>query len=146
MDLVYSPVDPENSDRSGSGLSSGAKSSQSNGTSSGRRKPRAKTFFTWEQNEMATHGFYADHLEIVAARCPNLSPMEARVAALASGLLPTAEIARILGVTEHSVENHRTSIRKKLGLDRKTNLTMHLQQLVINSLRRDHLGGTIPLH
>lgn len=66
---------------------------------------------------------------------PMLSVTEARVAALAAGLLPSKEIARILGITEHSIENYRSRIRKKIDLPKNVGLTKALQHLVLQSFR-----------
>jgi DNA-binding CsgD family transcriptional regulator len=90
-----------------------------------------KRFLSWEQQEFATKGFYKRHLDIITKTYPTLSVMESRVAALASGLLPSSEIARILGIAEHSVENYRSAIRKKIGLPKAVPLTRHLQNVIL---------------
>ena len=94
-----------------------------------KRKSRAKRFLQWEQLELTTNGFYAQHLKKVSKHLPMLTRSELRVAALVSGLLPSREIARILGIAEHSVENHRSNIRKKIQLPDDITLTQFLQAL-----------------
>lgn len=58
----------------------------------------------------------------------NLTPTEAQVASLIKDGKSTKEIAEILMVATGSINTHRKSIRKKLGLNKiKVNLQLHLQ-------------------
>ena len=80
------------------------------------RKSRAKPCHGWEQFEVETNGILVYRVAKIALRYPSLTPTQLRVAALATGLLPAYEIARILGTGEHAVEKVRSRIRKVLGL------------------------------
>lgn len=97
-----------------------------------RNGTRSKPHIAWEQHDLATNGFYHRYLEAILEAYPQLTVTEERVAALVAGLLPSREIARILGITEHSVENYRSRIRKKIDLPRDVGLTQHLQRIVIH--------------
>lgn len=60
----------------------------------------------------------------------NLTPTESQVASLIKDGKPTKEIAAILGVAPSSVDTHRKSIRKKLGLkNSNVNLQSHLRSI-----------------
>jgi PAS domain S-box-containing protein len=60
----------------------------------------------------------------------NLTPREIKVASLVKQGKPSKEIAEMLGIARGSIEVHRRSIRKKLGLtSRKANLLTHLDSL-----------------
>jgi DNA-binding CsgD family transcriptional regulator len=59
----------------------------------------------------------------------NLTPKEVQVAAMVKDGKTTKEIAEILGVETSSIDAHRNSIRKKLGLSRSVNLQLKLQSL-----------------
>ena len=60
----------------------------------------------------------------------NLTPKEVQVAAMVKDGKTTKEIAAVLGVETSSIDAHRNSIRKKLGLTRKANLQSKLQSLM----------------
>ena len=60
----------------------------------------------------------------------HLTPTEAQVASLIKDGKPTKEIAAILGVATSTIDTHRKSIRKKLGLkNAKINLEAHLRSI-----------------
>jgi DNA-binding CsgD family transcriptional regulator len=59
----------------------------------------------------------------------NLTPREIQVASLINDGKTTKEIAKTLGIAKGSIDTHRKNIRKKLGLDRTTNLQSHLHLL-----------------
>ena len=59
----------------------------------------------------------------------NLTSKEVQVAAMVKDGKTTKEIAEILGVETSSIDAHRNSIRKKLGLSRNVNLQSKLQSL-----------------
>jgi DNA-binding NarL/FixJ family response regulator len=52
-----------------------------------------------------------------------LTPSERRVAELAAGGLPNAEIAQTLFVTTRTVETHLTAAYRKLGITSRTALS-----------------------
>jgi len=60
----------------------------------------------------------------------NLTPKEVQVAAMVKDGKTTKEIAKVLGVATSSIDAHRNSIRKKLGLSREANLQSKLQSLM----------------
>ncbi len=62
----------------------------------------------------------------------NLTPTESQVASLIKDGKTTKEIAAIMGVATSSIDTHRKSIRRKLGLNNmKANLQSHLQSIGI---------------
>jgi DNA-binding CsgD family transcriptional regulator len=81
----------------------------------------------WEQADSASGGVYSGHLNAIARRYPQLSSIELHVAALVKAMLPSWQIAQLLGITEKTVENHRIDIRRKIGCD--GNLVSFLQKL-----------------
>ena len=59
-----------------------------------------------------------------------LSPRETELCGLLRGGMTTKQIADLLGITETTVERHRNTIRKKLGLTRRSiSLTTYLRSL-----------------
>lgn len=80
----------------------------------------------WEQSLLAENDVYACNLRDVCTAYPQLTPSEARVAALVMAALPSWRIAELLFITEKTVENHRIKIRKKLGC--VTHLSVFLQR------------------
>ncbi len=62
----------------------------------------------------------------------DLTPREIQIASLIKDGKSTKEVARILGIGEGSIDTHRKSIRKKLGLDRSANLQSRLRFLEKN--------------
>jgi|GEM_PF-366047 len=59
----------------------------------------------------------------------DLTPREVQIASLIKEGKTTKEIAKTLGIGEGSIDTHRKSIRKKLGLDRAANLQSRLRYL-----------------
>ncbi len=94
------------------------------------RPSRAKHCQAWERYDIETNGIFVWRIAKIAARYPKLTPNQLRVAALATGLLPSHEIARILGTTEFAVNKVRCRIRKVLGLRREESLENVLLSLV----------------
>ena len=60
---------------------------------------------------------------------PDLTVMEFRIVTMLRLSMRTPEIARHLGIAEHTVENHRSKVRKKLGITPDRNLYMFLASL-----------------
>jgi DNA-binding CsgD family transcriptional regulator len=77
----------------------------------------------WEQfsdNFDQVHGKFIMRLK---EKYPNLTPQEIKFAAYIRMNLNTKEIANLLGISVRGVEIGRYRVRKKLGLQRKDNLS-----------------------
>jgi DNA-binding CsgD family transcriptional regulator/tetratricopeptide (TPR) repeat protein len=83
----------------------------------------------WEQFEKRFETVYGDFHERLVRKHPDLSPMEVRVCILTRAGLPNKETGELLSISNRTVESHRSSIRKKLGLERTANLTSYLALL-----------------
>jgi DNA-binding NarL/FixJ family response regulator len=59
---------------------------------------------------------------------PTFSSQEVRISALLKSGLSTKDISNLLSIHIRTVENHRFSIRKKMGLEPKKDLSLALQQ------------------
>ena len=59
----------------------------------------------------------------------NLTPTEIQIANLLKDNKSTKDIAKILNISANAVFFHRKNIRKKLGINKKTNLRSYLQFL-----------------
>ena len=59
----------------------------------------------------------------------DLTPREIQIVSLIKDGKTTKEIARALGIGEGSIDTHRKNIRKKMGLNRASNLQSHLRFL-----------------
>jgi PAS domain S-box-containing protein len=77
------------------------------------------------QHIMKSYG-RANHID---AAYQKLTPLETQVASMVKLGQPTKTIAATLYITSGTVNIHRKHIRKKLGLDSKTNLQRYLQSL-----------------
>ncbi len=62
----------------------------------------------------------------IARTFPQLTPSEIEVASLVVSGLKTWQIAELLGVNEHNVENVRSRIRSKLDIERTASLRSFL--------------------
>jgi DNA-binding CsgD family transcriptional regulator/tetratricopeptide (TPR) repeat protein len=83
----------------------------------------------WEQFENRFKTVYGDFPQRLVRRHPDLTPMELRVCILTRAGLPNKETGDLLSISGRTVESHRSSIRKKFGLDRNANLTSYLALL-----------------
>lgn len=59
-------------------------------------------------------------------RAPKISPAEFKVAHLIRGAMTTKKIAKVLQVSERTVETHRQNIRRKLGVPKGKELSAFL--------------------
>ena len=91
-----------------------------------RRKSRAKQHIGWLKFELQFKTHHPAFLHELAKRFPLLSPTELHICAMLRESLLSWEIAEQLSITERSVENHRSNIRKKLSLSPAQNLQMFL--------------------
>jgi len=73
--------------------------------------------------------FEASFHALLLRIAPKLTPTERRVAYLIREAMRTCEIATTLGVTEHSVENYRVRIRRKLQLSQDESLSNYLSSI-----------------
>ncbi|MES2766278.1 MAG: tetratricopeptide repeat protein [Bacteroidota bacterium] len=80
----------------------------------------------WEQFEKHFKTVYGDFHERLIRKHPDLTPMEVRICIITRASLPNKEIAELLSISSRTVETHRSNIRKKLDLDRTSNLTSYL--------------------
>ncbi|MFH1504359.1 MAG: helix-turn-helix transcriptional regulator [Candidatus Omnitrophota bacterium] len=89
-----------------------------------------------------THDKYIDLLEgylkeltssfgcKITHKSNKLTPREIEICNMLRGGLTTKELSGLLNISIQTVERHRKSIRKKLGISHKAvNLTSHLQNL-----------------
>ena len=83
----------------------------------------------WQQFENRFKSVYGDFYERLLRQYPDLTTMEARVCILTRTGIPNKEIADLLTLSNRTIESHRSSIRKKLGLERSANLSSHLSSL-----------------
>ena len=69
------------------------------------------------------------YIILIKTKCPALSNTEARVCSLLRSGLSSKEIAALLIIDVHTVEQHRYRIRKKLGVTKTDDLMMILNQV-----------------
>ena len=65
----------------------------------------------------------------LTSRCMHITPRELQVGNFVKEGRTSKEIADILNTTERTVVAHRVNLRKKLGLDKKSNLRTYLLSL-----------------
>lgn len=77
----------------------------------------------WEVFETAFDDVHEDFLKRLKARFPTLTPKELRLCAYLRMNISTKEIAPLMNISIRGVEICRYRVRKKLNIDRDTNLT-----------------------
>jgi tetratricopeptide (TPR) repeat protein len=83
----------------------------------------------WEVFENQLNQVHGDFLKRLSALYSQLTPMELKTAALLKLDLSSKAIANLFCVSVRTVENHRLSLRKKIGLAPESNLTSFLAAL-----------------
>lgn len=68
---------------------------------------------------------------------PNLTPLEIRLCILSRLSFSTKEIAALFNVSERTVENNRSRVRKKLNLQSTDNLVSYLMSLETKQISQD---------
>ncbi len=80
----------------------------------------------WETFEHQFDQVHRDFVNKFAAAYPTLSPAEIKIAVLVKLNLPTKAMANLLCLSSRTVENHRMSLRRKIGLGTEDNLLSFL--------------------
>ncbi len=83
---------------------------------------------TLTQVDRNFEGLYGDYVERLKRAYPDLTKMEFRLCCFIKMGLSTKEIAPLMNVAPKSVEMSRYRLRKKLQLERETNLSRFLQE------------------
>lgn len=83
----------------------------------------------WQQFEDQLNAMQGDFLNTLARRFPDVTLTERKVVTLMRLNLSSKAVASLLCLSVRTVENHRLSIRKKLGLINDVNLTTFLSSL-----------------
>jgi tetratricopeptide (TPR) repeat protein len=82
----------------------------------------------WQDFDTQFNSLHPSFLHNLTVAFPELTPMERKVCPLLRLNLETEDIAKLLFLSERSVENHRYRIRKKLGLTTQQSLPDFLAQ------------------
>ncbi len=80
----------------------------------------------WEEFEILMKESYPGFLDALRKTHPNLTNNEWRLCVLLRLNLTTKQIARIMHITPASVNVARSRIRKKMNLDKSTNLVQYI--------------------
>lgn len=80
----------------------------------------------WRAFERSFDAVHEGFIRELVATSPGITPTEIRVCTLLRLNLSTKEIASILSLSPHTVETHRRSIRRRLGLTPDENLVSRL--------------------
>lgn len=83
----------------------------------------------WADYKLVFNELNKDFFYRIRKIAPNLSPAELKLAALLRLNLTSKEIADILGISSKSVKTSRSRLRKKLNLERKSNLVDFMMTL-----------------
>lgn len=78
----------------------------------------------WTKFDAEFRSTYPDFRDKILERYPDMTKMEIKIASLLKLKLVSADISKLLCISERSVEGHRLNIRKKLGLNRGDDLHM----------------------
>jgi DNA-binding CsgD family transcriptional regulator len=91
-----------------------------------KRKSRAKIDKNWENLDARSGGEYGKLAASIKERHPKLTKMQIKVAALSKALHDPEKIAERLSLCIETIHNHRSNIRRKIGLQRKDKLESYL--------------------
>jgi DNA-binding CsgD family transcriptional regulator len=94
-----------------------------------KRRSRAKKHSGWHEFETGFNQRHPNFLSRLAKAFPALSITELHICAMLRESFSSFEIAEALSVTERTVENHRSLIRRKLGVMHRLSLPMYLLAL-----------------
>lgn len=83
----------------------------------------------WEAMHSQNGSLYLEYLNSVATAYTHLSPTELRICACIKLGMRSWQIAEAFHLTEKSVENYRSRVRKKLRLERQVQLESVLHTL-----------------
>jgi len=83
----------------------------------------------WEEFNIRFTEVNSDFYERLTAKCPELSRTEQKHCALIRLNFSTKEMAQILNVEGHTINISRSRIRKKLRLDRESNLSKYIAEI-----------------
>jgi len=86
----------------------------------------AQDWHVFDQQFRRIHPAFMDNLARV---CPSLSQTELKVCALLKIDLSTKDVANVLGCSVRTVEDHRLSVRRKMGLQGKSSLQQMLREV-----------------
>jgi DNA-binding NarL/FixJ family response regulator len=86
------------------------------------RRSRAKKDERWEREVVRSEGQLENRSRGIREAYPSVTKQESRVAALREQGLTNGEIARLFYVDIVTVDNQASSLRSKLGADRKQKL------------------------
>lgn len=89
-----------------------------------QRKPNSN----WEEFEARFTSINTSFYSNLKNEFPNLSQVDLRICALVKLNFPSKEMSRLLGISIESVHTSRYRLRKKLNLDRDTNLEEFIDQ------------------
>ncbi len=76
----------------------------------------------WHTFERQFHRVHQEFINRLADRFPTLTPTELKICSLLRVNYSTKDIARILVISPYTVDGHRSSIRRKIGLPADANL------------------------
>lgn len=97
--------------------------------------------FDWNEYIRLFDEIHPNALVILQQQYPDLSPTESKICSLVLAKLSNIDIARLLGTSERTVENHRHRLRKKLGLEAGVDLTAFLERTLAGN--PDHQPATV---
>ena len=83
----------------------------------------------WKTFERQLQSLDQEFTNSLAATYPSLTSAEMRICSLLKISLSNKEISSLLNVSDRTVDTHRTSIRKKMGLQRQDNLVAALAKI-----------------
>lgn len=83
----------------------------------------------WDSFNEQFYTLHQDFMKELTHRFPDLTLMEVKVCTLLKLNLSTKEIARILQISDRTIDNHRYRLRKKLLLNSDENLSVFLTSL-----------------
>lgn len=83
----------------------------------------------WEAFDGQLHTLDPAFFERISERGASLTPSEVRICSLLRMNLSNKEVGGLLNISDRTVDTHRTSIRRKMGLKKKENLVAFLAAL-----------------
>ncbi len=84
---------------------------------------------SWQVFETQFKAIHRGFMEYLSSSYSELSIMELKVCSLLKINLSSKEMASILNISVRTIEDHRSNIRKKIGIDKDINLNQFITQI-----------------
>jgi tetratricopeptide (TPR) repeat protein/DNA-binding CsgD family transcriptional regulator len=95
----------------------------------GKLKELSSEAIDWKKYDEQFKAAYPEFTKKLIEKNPELTPTELRICSLLRMNLRSIDIAKLLGLSERTVEGHRTHVRRKMKISNSEDLMVHLARM-----------------